>query len=100
MLQYKKYETPHSRSIRCNELNLCNKCSSQKHSAKNCLNNLDYPCTFCNIKYNIYALCVWLTRTDSKHQSVQTDIMENNPPVRRHSKKNLQNFGNQFHSQK
>ena len=36
-------------------------------------------------------LCVWLARTDSEHQCVQTYIKEDNPPMRRHSIR-LQNY--------
>src|ERR1700755_1102854 len=54
------YENYDSRVKRCNEIKLCSRCSSSKHSADQCpgLNNkLSFSCQVCNGKNHITALC-------------------------------------------
>lgn len=57
MLNCTVYRTPQARFERCDDLKLCRKCTSSKHSHKNCSNTLDYQCKFCNETSHIAALC-------------------------------------------
>ena len=56
-LHCKKYSTPIDRKNRCVELNLCEACSSQKHSLANCRSKLDFKCRYCSSYQHISALC-------------------------------------------
>ena len=57
MVNCKKFASHQSRVNRCKELNICSKCSSQKHKAKDCNRPLNYECTVCQSKNHITALC-------------------------------------------
>ena len=60
MLKCSKFDTVDSRKKRCDELNLCKICTSDKHKSNNCLgvnNKLSYSCKSCNSNSHISALC-------------------------------------------
>ena len=57
MRSCKKYCTYDSRVLRCKELNLCHLCSSSRHLADACPDNLDYKCNDCSSNKHISALC-------------------------------------------
>lgn len=57
MLKCRKYNSHNSRVSRCNEIKLCSKCSSNKHTGEQCSCSLDFPCNICQSKEHIAALC-------------------------------------------
>ena len=52
-----KYKTFAERKVRCEELGMCSKCSSSKHTAGQCTSILDFKCNTCNSNRHISALC-------------------------------------------
>ena len=57
MFHCKKYPSYDSRVKRCKEMNLCTNCSSLKHNKDGCVRLLDFPCSICQSKNHISALC-------------------------------------------
>lgn len=60
MINCLKYSDTEARIARCQEKNLCELCTSSKHSSKDCYgqsNKLTYACKYCNGKNHISALC-------------------------------------------
>ena len=56
MYTCRKYSSHEARVARCNDLKLCQQCTSSKHT-ENCSAKLDYSCNFCDSKSHISAMC-------------------------------------------
>ena len=65
MLHCQKYSTFLQRKRRCDELNMCSKCSSQRHITSKCNSKLDYACTSCSSHDHISALCNRFAKVNS-----------------------------------
>ena len=57
MLKCSRYVKFHERRARCEELNICSKCTSSKHDAHNCKTALDFSCSICKSFNHISAMC-------------------------------------------
>ena len=57
MFGCRTYNSHESRVERCQELNLCSKCSSAKHDAISCTAKLKFRCRLCDADDHISALC-------------------------------------------
>ena len=82
MLNCTKYSDFDARKKRCKEMNLCELCSSVKHTTQNCYgikDNLSFSCKFCDSKTHISALCSKLKNAKSINSNLclNTGITEN-----------------------
>ena len=57
MFKCVKYQTLSERKARCDDLNMCTNCTSQKHASDKCTSALDFKCIYCGSNKHISAMC-------------------------------------------